>query len=287
MNFSVDLTQVNGTRLRGRILKEHIQVYVKQQRAKISKPPTATAPIAPLPQEDFSRFGNTESQPLSTIAKATSAHMTRCWLNIPHVTLFDEVDISHLEAFRKTIQPEAYGLEKKPSILPFIVLTIARALAKSPQFNSSLHPDCAQLIYKQYINIGVAVDTPDGLVVPVVRQANQQSVSQLATTINGLANKARNKQLKIADMQGGCFTIYSLGSNGGSGFTPIINGPEVAILGVGKATIKPVWDNKDFQPRLQLPICLSFDHRVINGAEAGQFMAYINSKLRDIKQLLL
>ncbi|WP_261842989.1 2-oxo acid dehydrogenase subunit E2 [Aliamphritea ceti] len=285
--FSVNLTQVNGTGPGGRILKENIHAYVKQQLIKASQPVISSAAIPPLPKEDFSRFGDTDTQSLSSIAKATSAHMTRCWLNIPHVTLFDETNISDLEAFRKTIQPEAYGLEKTPSILPFIVLTIARALVKFPRFNSSLHPDGTQLIYKQYTNIGVAVDTPAGLVVPVIRNANQQSVSQLASTINALANKARNKQLKIADMQGGCFTISSLGSNGGSGFTPIINGPEVAILGVGKATIKPVWDGEAFQPGLLLPLSLSFDHRVINGAEAGRFMAYISNKLRDIKQLLL
>ncbi|WP_415905610.1 2-oxo acid dehydrogenase subunit E2 [Neptuniibacter sp. QD48_55] len=284
--LGVNLEGISGTGPRGRILKEDIKAFVKQERVQKTAMPQSSG-IPQIPDQDFSRFGAVDVKDMSNIARATSEHMTRCWLNIPHATLFDEADITELESFRKGLKPESVNLEKAPTILPFIVKVIAQALRKYPLFNSSLSSDGKQVIYKNYVNIGVAVDTPAGLVVPVIKGADSKSISELTVEINDLAVKARERQLKPADMQGGCFTISSLGPTGGTGFTPIVNAPEVAILGVAKASIKPVWDGRDFQPRKQLPLSLSFDHRVINGGDAGRFMAYINSAITDIRQLLL
>ncbi len=287
--LGVDLSQVTGTGKRSRIMKDDVKRFVK---ARINQPvPTAAASVGSgipaMPEQDFSRFGTIEAVDLSGIAKATAAHMTRCWLNIPHVTLFDEVDVTDLEAFRKSINPDLFCMDKRPSILPFIVMFVAKALRKYPLFNTSLHPNGEQLIYKDYVNIGIAVDTPVGLVVPVIKDADKKSISELAADIQQLATKARERKLKPDDMQGGCFTVSSLGAAGGTGFTPIINGPEVAILGVAKSTIKPTWDGKEFKPRQQLPLCLSFDHRVINGADAGRFMAMLNQCLSQLGNALL
>lgn len=285
--LGADLSVIKGSGPRGRILKEDLKGFVKQQMSKETGLASSGTAIPAFPEVDFSRFGATETKALSGIAKATSAHMTRCWLNIPHVTLFDEVDITELESFRSTIKPDGYGLVNKPTILPFIVMVVAKALRKYPQFNSSLHPDGERIIYKDYVNIGIAVDTPAGLVVPVIRDADKKSVSELMLDINELAAKAKARKLKVEDMQGGCFTVSSLGATGGTGFTPIINGPEVAILGVAKADIKPVWIGQEFQPRKKLPLCLSFDHRVINGAEAGHFMVLLNQCLSQVASILL
>lgn len=284
--LGVNLECISGTGPRGRIIKEDIKAFVKQERVQKTAMPQSSG-IPQIPEQDFSRFGTVDVKDMSNIERATSEHMTRCWLNIPHATLFDEADITELESFRKGLKPESLSLEKAPTILPFIVKVIAQALRKYPLFNSSLSNDGKQVIYKNYVNIGVAVDTPAGLVVPVIKEADSKSISELTVEINDLAVKARERQLKPADMQGGCFTISSLGPTGGTGFTPIVNAPEVAILGVAKASIKPVWDGSEFQPRQQLPLSLSFDHRVINGGDAGRFMAYINSAITDIRQLLL
>ena len=285
--LGVDLSQVTGTGKRSRIIKDDVKQFVKSRMTNPVQTMAVGSGIPAIPAQDFSRFGEIDTVDLSGIAKATSAHMTRCWLNIPHVTLFDEVDVTDLEAFRKLINPDQHGLDKKPSILPFIVMFAARALRKYPQFNSSLHPNGEQIIYKDYVNIGVAVDTPAGLVVPVIKDADKKSISELTKDIQILATKARDRKLKPEDMQGGCFTVSSLGASGGTGFTPIINGPEVAILGVAKSAIKPVWDGAEFQPRQQLPLCLSFDHRVINGADAGRFMAMLNQCLSHMGNALL
>lgn len=285
--LGIDLSQVVGTGKRSRIIKDDVKQFVKSRMTNPVQTMAVGSGIPAIPAQDFSRFGKIDTVDLSGIAKATSAHMTRCWLNIPHVTLFDEVDVTDLEAFRKLINPDQHGLDKKPSILPFIVMFAARALRKYPQFNSSLHPNGEQIIYKDYVNIGVAVDTPVGLVVPVIKDADKKSISELTQDIQTLATKARDRKLKPEDMQGGCFTVSSLGASGGTGFTPIINGPEVAILGVAKSAIKPVWDGAVFQPRQQLPLCLSFDHRVINGADAGRFMAMLNQCLSHMGNALL
>jgi pyruvate dehydrogenase E2 component (dihydrolipoamide acetyltransferase) len=285
--LGVDLSLVMGTGKRSRIIKGDVKQFVKSRMTNPVQTMAVGSGIPAIPAQDFSRFGEIDTVDLSGIAKATFAHMTRCWLNIPHVTLFDEADVTDLEAFRKMINPDQHGLDKKPSILPFIVMFAARALRKYPQFNSSLHPNGEQIIYKDYVNIGVAVDTPAGLVVPVIKDADKKSISELTQAIQTLAAKARGRKLKPEDMQGGCFTVSSLGASGGTGFTPIINGPEVAILGVAKSAIKPVWDGAEFQPRQQLPLCLSFDHRVINGADAGRFMAMLNQCLSHMGNALL
>ncbi|EPJ51781.1 MAG: hypothetical protein OFPI_16350 [Osedax symbiont Rs2] len=288
--MAVDLSRVSGSALRGRILKQDVKAFVKQQLLSPSNNTavavTASA-IAPFDEIDFSQFGDIETKAMSGMARATSAHMTRCWLNIPHVTLSDEVDITELEAFRSSFKPEQFGLHKKPTILPFIIMIIAKALRKFPQFNCSIHPDGQQIIYKQYINIGIAVDTPAGLLVPVIRDADKKSISELAQQINSLAERAKNRKLSVVDMSGGCFSISSLGPIGGTGFTPIINGPEVAILGIASAQMKPVWNGEDFIARKKLPLCLSFDHRVINGADAGKFMSMVRQYIQQIGKILL
>lgn len=285
--LGVDLTKVTGTGNRQRVLKDDVKRFVKQQMQQPVVAAVQGSGIPAIPEQDFTRFGEVVPEALSGIARATSEHMTRCWLNIPHVTLFDEVVISELEAYRKSIRPELHGLDKAPSLLPFIVLVVAKALRQFPRFNASLSADGMTLLQKRYVNIGVAVDTPAGLVVPVIRDADKKSVVELTQTIQQLADKARARKLKPEDMQGGCFTISSLGAMGGTGFTPIINAPEVAILGVSRTAIKPVWDGHAFQPGLHLPLSLSFDHRVINGGDAGRFMAMLNSCLTQIQNVLL
>jgi pyruvate dehydrogenase E2 component (dihydrolipoamide acetyltransferase) len=287
-DLGVDLSRVAGSGKRARILKEDVKQFVKTQMSQAARQPDfVQSGIPAMPEVDFSKFGSVDASNLSGIAKATSAHMTRCWLNIPHVTLFDEVDITDLEAFRAAIKPEVYGLEKKPTLLPFIIMIVAKALRKYPQFNSSLHADGEQIIYKDYVHIGVAVDTPAGLVVPVLRDADKMSISEITKLLAELAEKAQRRKLKAEDMQGGCFTVSSLGASGGIGFTPIINGPEVAILGVARSDIKPVWNGEMFIPRKQLPLCLSFDHRVVNGGDAGRFMAMLHQCLSQIGNTLL
>ncbi len=287
-DLGVDLSRVAGSGKRERILKEDVKQFVKAQMSQaVRQPEVVQSGIPAIPEVDFSKFGSVSASNLSGIAKATSAHMTRCWLNIPHVTLFDEVDITDLESFRASIKPDLYGLEKKPTLLPFIIMIVAKALRKYPQFNASLHADGEQIIYKDYVHIGVAVDTPAGLVVPVLRDADKKSITEITKSLLELAAKAQGRKLKAEDMQGGCFTVSSLGASGGIGFTPIINGPEVAILGVARSDTKPVWDGQVFVPRKQLPLCLSFDHRVVNGADAGRFMAMLNQSLSQIGNMLL
>lgn len=284
--LGADLTHVQGSGLKGRILKEDIQSFVK--RVLTVPPPVATGGVVVptgIPLPDFSQFGATTTQALPRIKKLSGAHLQRIWQTVPQVTQFEQADITELEAFRK--QQVAKLGEKAPrlTLLPFILKAVAHACQRYPEFNSAL--DGEQLILKGYLNIGVAVDTPDGLVVPVLRDILRKSALELATELADLSQKARARKLASADMQGGCFTISSLGGIGGTGFTPIVNAPEVAILGVAKAALQPVYQDEQWVPRLLLPLALSYDHRVIDGAQGARFARYLSELLGDIRQLLL
>ncbi len=284
--FGLDLARVTGSGPRGRIVKEDLHAFVKA----LSAAPAAAADgaaIPPIPEVDFAKFGEIEVQPLSKLHKLTAANMHRSWLNLPHVTQFDDADITELEAFRAEMKKEAERRGVKLTPLPFLLKAAAAALRANPKFNASLSADGQNMVYKHYVHIGMAVDTPAGLVVPVIRDVDKKSLWQLAAETAELAQRAKERKLKPADMQGGCFTISSLGGIGGTGFTPIINAPEVAILGVSKLAVKPVWDGSAFQPRKMLPLSLSYDHRAINGADAGKFFTELGQLLADIRRLLL
>lgn len=290
--FGVDLSLVTGTGRRGRIVKEDVQAYVKGALKQLAEAPkggavTGGSGIPAIPEVDFSKFGEIEVEKLSKIAKVTRDNMSRCWLNIPHVTQFDKADITDLEAFRKEMKDEAAKSGVKLTPLPFMLKAIAIALKEHPKFNASLHADGEHIVYKKYVNIGMAVDTPNGLMVPVIKDADKKSIYELSKEAIELAGKAKDRKLKPDEMQGACFTISSLGGIGGTGFTPIVNAPEVAILGVSKADIEPRWNGKEFEPRKMLPLCLSYDHRAINGGDAGKFLTYLNGLLSDIRRLVL
>ncbi len=289
--LGVDLTQVTGSGPKGRIVKEDLQNFVKQvmQQTKATGGTAAVggAGIPPIPVQDFSQFGEITEKPMGRLLKAGAVNLHRSWLNVPHVTQFDEADITDLEEFRKSMKAEAEKQGARLTPLPFMIKAAALALKAFPQFNVSLGAAGDTLIWKQYINVGFAVDTPDGLLVVVVKDADKKSVYELARESSDLAARAQKKQLKGDDMKGGCLTISSLGSIGGTAFTPIVNAPEVAILGVSKASMKPVWDGKAFLPRLMLPLSLSYDHRAINGADAARFTAYLAQQLSDIRKMLL
>lgn len=289
--FGVELANVKGTGRKGRILKEDVQAYVKSALKQLTeKGPVAAASgsgIPAIPPVDFSKFGETEMVKLSKVDKITRDNMSRCWLNIPHVTQFDEADITELEAFRKEMKDAAAKEGVKLTPLPFMIKAAAIALKRHQKFNASLHHDGEHIVYKKYVNIGIAVDTPNGLMVPVIKDADKKSVYELSNEATELAGKAKDRKLKPNEMQGACFTISSLGGIGGTGFTPIVNAPEVAILGVSKADIKPRWNGKEFEPRMMLPLCLSYDHRAINGGDAGRFLTDLNGLLSDIRRLLL
>ncbi len=283
--FGVTLAGIAGSGPKGRILKEDVQSWV---RARLAAGPANTVSALPsLPEVDFAAFGPVETVALSNIQKATVGNMLRSWLNVPHVTQFDFADLTDLEAFRSSLKPEMQQRNNKLTPLAFLLVAVARTLRDHPRFNASLHPDGAQLVLKQYFHIGIAVDTPQGLVVPVIRDVNTKSIWELAAEARELAERARNRKLKLIDMQGSCFTISSLGNIGGEGFTPIVNTPEVAILGVSKLAVRPVWSGTEFLPRKTLPLSLSYDHRVINGADAGQFMSSLVAMLGDIRRVLL
>ncbi|PMR76599.1 dihydrolipoyllysine-residue acetyltransferase [Billgrantia endophytica] len=286
--LGVDLGLVRPSGPKERVLKEDVHAYVKQAIGK-ARPSAAAdgAGIPPIPEMDFSQFGDVEEKPMGRLLKMGATNLHRSWLNVPHVTQFDEADITELEAFRKSMKAEAEAQGAKLTPLPFLVKACAFALAKFPQFNVSLKGDGETLVWKKYVHIGVAVDTPDGLMVPVVRDADKKSLIEIATTMADLGKKAQTKKLKREEMTGGCFTISSLGSIGGTAFTPIVNAPEVAILGVSKAQMKPIWNGSDFEPRLMLPLSLSYDHRAINGADAARFTAFLADVLTDIRRLLL
>lgn len=289
--FGVDLAAVPGTGPKGRILKEDVQAYVKAMLQKAKDAPAAGATggagIPPIPEVDFSKFGPVEEVPMTRLMQVGAANLHRSWLNVPHVTQFDSADITELEAFRVAQKAVAEKAGVKLTVLPLLLKACAHLLKELPDFNSSLAPSGKALIRKGYVHIGFAVDTPDGLLVPVIRDVDQKSLLQLAAEAAELAEKARSKKLSPDAMQGACFTISSLGHIGGTGFTPIVNAPEVAILGVSKATMQPVWDGKAFQPRLMLPLSLSYDHRVINGAAAARFTKRLGDVLGDIRTLLL
>lgn len=284
--FGVDLAVVTGSGPRHRILKEDVQRYVKKRLS--DKPAEATgAGIPAIPEVDFSQWGDIEKVPLGRVRKIAAQNFQRAWLNVPRVTQFDECDITELEAFRKAQKLAAEARETKLTPVPFILKAVAYVLKLMPQFGASLSPDGETLIYKKYIHIGMAVDTPDGLLVPVIKDVDRKSLWELTAECIELAAKAREKKLKPDEMQGSVFTISSLGSIGGTAFTPIVNAPEVAILGVSKAAIKPVWNGQEFAPRLMLPLSLSYDHRVINGADAARFTTTLGELLADIRKLLL
>ncbi|WP_433924874.1 dihydrolipoyllysine-residue acetyltransferase [Vreelandella sp. 21] len=292
--LNVDLSLVKPSGPKDRVLKEDVQAYVKQAIANQGKAQTATAPAASggagipaIPDVDFSQFGDVEEKPMGRLLKMGATNLHRSWLNVPHVTQFDEADITELESFRKAMKAEAEAQGAKLTPLPFMVKACAFALRKFPQFNVSLKGDGETLVWKNYVHIGIAVDTPDGLMVPVVRNADKKSLIEIAKEMVELGKKAQTKKLKRDEMTGGCFTISSLGSIGGTAFTPIVNAPEVAILGVSKAQMKPVWDGSAFQPRLMMPLSLSYDHRAINGADAARFTAFLADVLTDIRRLLL
>ena len=289
--FGVELNAVSATGPHGRVLKEDVQVYVKAMMQKAKEAPAAGATggagIPPIPAVDFSRFGEVEEVAMTRLMQIGASSLHRSWLNIPHVTQFDQADITELEAFRVAQKAVAEKAGVKLTVLPLLLKSCAHLLKEMPDFNSSLAPSGKAIIRKKYVNIGFAVDTPDGLLVPVIKNVDQKSLLQLAAEAAALAAKARDKKLTADDMQGACFTISSLGHIGGTGFTPIVNAPEVAILGVSKATIQPVWDGKAFQPKLMLPLSLSYDHRVINGAAAARFTQRLSQLLGDIRTILL
>ena len=291
--LGVDLGLVKPSGPKDRVLKEDVQAYVKQAIANQGKAQAAApaasggAGIPAVPEVDFSQFGDVEEKPMGRLLKMGATNLHRSWLNVPHVTQFDEADITELEAFRKSMKAEAESQGAKLTPLPFMIKACAYALRKFPQFNSSLHPDGDKLIIKHYVHIGVAVDTPDGLMVPVIRDADKKSLIDLAKESVELAKKAQNKKLSREEMSGASFTISSLGSIGGTAFTPIVNTPEVAILGVSKSSMKPVWNGSEFTPRLMLPLSLSYDHRAVNGADAARFTAFLAQVLSDIRRMLV
>ena len=284
--LGVDLSQVSGTGPKGRIQKDDVNNFVKSA-LQSGTTSTGGAGIPQVPTIDFSQFGDIETVKLSKIQKVTADNMQRNWLNVPHVTQFDDADITDLETFRKSLKPEGEKRGIKVTPVAFLIKAAAAALAANPEFNRSLAGDGENYVQKHYINIGMAVDTPRGLVVPVIKDAYKKGIWEISADVITMATLAREGKLKPSDMQGGCFTISSLGAMGGNGFTPIVNSPEVGILGVSKSQMKPIWDGSDFQPRLMLPLGLSYDHRVINGGDAGRFMTYLVKILSDIRHMTL
>lgn len=292
--FGVNLAKVKGTGRKGRILREDVQAYVKDAVKRAESAPAAAAGgglpgMLPWPKVDFSKFGEVEEVELGRIQKISGANLSRNWVMIPHVTHFDKTDITDLEAFRKqqNVEAEKRKLDVKITPVVFIMKAVAAALEQMPRFNSSLSEDAQRLTLKKYINIGVAVDTPNGLVVPVFKDVNKKGIIELSRELMTISKKARDGKLTAGEMQGGCFTISSIGGLGTTHFAPIVNAPEVAILGVSKSAMEPVWNGKEFTPRLMMPISLSFDHRVIDGADGARFITIINNTLSDIRRLVM
>jgi len=291
--LGVDLQQVQGSGPKGRVLHTDVQAFVKGALTKAPAPVTAKAGgVLPFnlpawPEVDFAKFGPVETKPLSRIQKLSGPYLHRNWISIPHVTQFDEADITDLEAFRKAQTAETEKKGFKLTMLAFMIKACVTALRQFPVFNSSLDKSGENIIVKKYYHVGVAVDTPGGLVVPVVRDADRKGVFDLAHELSDISKLARDSKLKPGDMQGGTFSISSLGGIGGTAFTPIINAPEVAILGVSRGALRPVWNGKEFAPRLMLPLALSYDHRVIDGATAARFSSFLVSVLSDIRKLIL
>ncbi|MFW6198293.1 MAG: dihydrolipoyllysine-residue acetyltransferase [Acidobacteriota bacterium] len=279
--LQVDLSAVEGTGRKGRITPEDVEEHARRAEEP------AAAGLPRIPEVDFARFGEVEAQELTRIQELTGEAMHRSWVNLPHVTQFDEADVTELERFRKSRKAEAEERGVNLTPVPFVIAACVAALKKFPRFNSSLHPDGDRIVLKHYINIGVAVDTPRGLVVPVIRDADRKGILELAEAVDDVASRAREGKIAPDDIQGGTFTVSSLGGIGGTAFTPIINAPEVAILGVSRARMQPVWQGEDFEPRLILPLSLSYDHRVIDGAAAARFTRYLAEVLGDLRNLLL
>jgi pyruvate dehydrogenase E2 component (dihydrolipoamide acetyltransferase) len=284
--LGVNLGNVSGSGPKGRILKDDVIEYVK---SALSSPSSANATfgVPSIPDIDFSQFGAVEIVKMSKIQKITSSNMQRSWLNVPHVTQFDEADITDLDAFRRSLktQAEAKGVRLTP--VAFLLKAISIALKDNPEFNRSLTKSGDSFVQKHYCHIGLAVDTPKGLIVPVIRDVYDKGLWEIAADIGRVADSARDGKLKPSDMHGGCFTLSSLGAIGGNGFTPIVNSPELGILGVSNAKIQPVWNGSEFEPRLMLPVSLSYDHRLINGGNAGRFLTQINQLLSDIRLMSL
>ena len=284
--FGIDLLSVVGSGRRGRILKEDLQAFTRKNLQSRAEAAAGTG-VPAVPEVDFSKFGEVITEERSRLDQMTATNMSRSWLNVPHVTQFEGADITDLEAFRKSMKPEAEKLGNKLTPMPFVLKACAVALAAHPKLKSSLAAGGKELVYKQYCHIGMAVDTPAGLVVPVIRDVDKKGIWQLAEEIRDMAARAREKKLTPAQMQGGVFTISSLGGIGGEGFTPIVNTPEVAILGLSRAEIKPVWDGESFLPRQILPLSLSYDHRVVNGGDAGRFLTDLSALLADVRRIIL
>ena len=285
--FGLELSKVVGSGPKGRLMKEDLHAFVQKSLSSSPVAASGGAGIPVVPDVDFSSFGEIHTESLTKIAKLTAANMQRNWLNVPHVTQFDDADITEMEAFRKGLKAEAEKRGTKLTPMPFLLKACAVALRDNPKFCSSLSGDGQTLIYKDYIHLGMAVDTPAGLVVPVIRDVDKKSLWDLADEVIELAGKARDRKLRADEMRGGCFTLSSLGGIGGRGFTPIVNAPEVGILGVSKADIRPVWNGEEFKPRLMLPLGLSYDHRAINGGDAGRFLTQLVALLSDIRRLAL
>ncbi|MBF6647615.1 dihydrolipoyllysine-residue acetyltransferase [Methylobacter sp. BlB1] len=284
--LGVDISKITaGSGRKGRILKEDVKNHVKQIMTEGFA--QGGAGIPPIPAVDFSQFGAIEEQKLNKIKRLTGQNLSRAWLNLPMVTYHEEVDITEMEAFRNALNAEKAAGDTKITGLVFIIKALIAAMQQFPQFNSSLSTDGEKLIYKKYFNVGIAVDTPNGLVVPVIRDADKKGINELTAELADKSAKARQGKLMPADMQGGCITISSLGGIGGTAFTPIVNAPEVAILGITRSKMQPIWDGREFVPRLMLPLDLTYDHRVIDGAEGARFMAVIKQYLGDIRRLLL
>ncbi|MDH5693368.1 MAG: dihydrolipoyllysine-residue acetyltransferase [Gammaproteobacteria bacterium] len=283
-DLGVDLGKVEGTGRKKRITKEDVQGFVKRA---LSQGTGGGLGVDPMPEIDFSQWGQVETKELTKINKLTGKNLHRNWVTIPHVTQFDEADITDLEEFRKSMVAEYKDRGIKITLLCFLMKALVSALREYPRFNSSLDASGENLIYKKYFNIGIAVDTPNGLVVPVVKDVDRKTIVELAEELGEISNKARDKKLKTSDMQGGSISISSLGGLGGTKFTPIVNAPEVAILGVSRSKVQPVWNGKEFEPRLILPLSLSYDHRVIDGADGARFTSFLSRVLSDTRRMLL
>ena len=285
--LGADLSKISGTGTHGRILKDDVTAFIKSVLSQGIAGAQGAFGLPAVPDVDFSRWGPVETQPLSRIKRISGRHLQRAWLNVPHVTHHDEADITELEAFRKTLKNEKVYAEVRITLLGFVIRALASAMKAFPIINASLAPDGENLIFKRYFHVGVAVDTENGLVVPVLRNVDTKGILELAGELGELSARAREGKLKPQEMQGGCISISSLGGIGGTSFTPIVNSPEVAILGVTRAQMKPRWDGNAFAPRLMLPLDLSYDHRVVDGAEAARVSAFIVSALEDSRRLLL
>ena len=281
--LDVDLTKISGTGEKARITLGDVKASLQAPGGSA----TGGSGIPEIPAQDFAKFGPIETKPLSRMKKLSGAHLARAWLNVPHVTHTDEADITDIEAYRKTLDNAAKERGYRVTLLAFLMKASVSALKAFPEFNSSLSPDKANLIFKKYYNIGVAVDTPDGLVVPAIKDVDRKGVTELSQELAAISKRMRDGKITPTDIQGATFSISSLGGIGGIAFTPIVSAPEVAILGVVKSTMKPVWDGKTFQPRLMLPLCVSYDHRVIDGALAARFTRHLAGTLEDVRQLVL